>query len=726
MKSKMQKMRLIRLVWVSLFFLTALVPLSAQEKPAGKKFIQHQVVSGETLFSIGKKYNVETSVLLQNNPQLVNGLKAGQVLRIPAEGEPVAGAVASATPAAPDHFIEHKVQRKETFYFISRKYNVAIDQIFQYNPGMTQLRKGDILRIPQWTGTAASRTTVPAPPAEKAETSPAKQSTHLVQPGETLFSISRRYNCSINDILALNPEAKTLKSGMSLVLPGSNEPAPATPKTAPSSDNFIQHTISAGETLFSISRKYNVSADQLVELNPQLQSSFPAGKTIRIPTGNAISATESVAATMPEKRHEAREEISAETEPGGNGRQVPAGCLPRQHFSGNNESVHIALLLPLFIEDNFALNSSATPLTAESAPETQKPDSTVVPQQTASSRKFYGSSENFIHFYEGVLLAVDSLQKTGVRVKLSVFDTEQKASKVRQLIAKDQLRGADLIIGPIFPQEQKEASEYATRNQIPMISPLSSASDNTQNNPWFFQINPTRDYIIRKTAEYAAKEYAGANFVALRMGSFEGTPEATLINQVKEKISAQNGKSSFHTYDLRGQGVAGLRSILSADRENVVIIPSANEGDVSVALSNLNNLAGDFKITLLATNRFTQFESIDQEHLHNVQLEYLAPYWIDYKSPVTRSFTRKFRENFKTEPNQFSIQGYDVTFYFVSALQSYGRNFTGCLPYLQVELAQGNYHFKRYNSNGGYMNYGLNVISYDRSYNVVRKTITGN
>lgn len=162
--------------------------------------------------------------------------------------------------------------------------------------------------------------------------------------------------------------------------------------------------------------------------------------------------------------------------------------------------------------------------------------------------------------------------------------------------------------------------------------------------------------------------------------------------------------------------------MLMPNRKNVILLPTQNEAEVSVGVSNIHTLAPNFDITIIGSNRYQQFESINQEYFHDGQLEYLAPYWPEYTSDITRSFVRRFRDYFKTEPNQYSMQGYDVTYFFGKAVYFYGSDFSRCLNTMELPLVQGNYHFAPTPS-GGYINEGLHVISFTRDYRVVRKEV---
>ena len=151
----------------------------------------------------------------------------------------------------------------------------------------------------------------------------------------------------------------------------------------------------------------------------------------------------------------------------------------------------------------------------------------------------------------------------------------------------------------------------------------------------------------------------------------EGTEEGKLVNLIQEKLynsgflNRSNG-ASFSVYDLEKEGPFGLRRILSKTKENVVYVPTSDEGEISVAVSNVNNLADDFSITLIGSSRFQQYKSIEIEQFHRMKLKYVAPYWVDYEKPATIGFIRKFKDNFYTEPNSFGMQGYDIAFYFLN------------------------------------------------------------
>ncbi len=757
---KIVEMRNILRSLAILIFINILCPVNAQDDTAsrqvvidGKTYIMHTVKGGETLYSIGKHYDVEVMMILNNNPQLLFGLKAGDILKIPVTTQDQISPL-DGSGRLPDRLIVHEVKRRETLYSVSRQYGVTIDDILNFNPGMGQLRRGDNIRIPQWDKKSVDFEPAAVPDAGKLEFF-----LHQVAAGETFFAISGKYGIAVQQLQEANPEVPVLKPGIKLRIPGQSpgleKEAPA---ARPSLEEFSEHVIVSGETLFSLTRKYNVTAERLVELNPALDGSFKTGTVVRIPIAPEIFKDEGFV-EYPVQKGETLYRIarfySVTTDelitwnpfleyrniiPGDTLKVIP-GLMAEQPVTGEedifraahsecdnlkynrleNRTVNVVMLLPLLAENNNALNTDQVlDLNPGLTENSFSPDSVqIIKNDGGPQIKFHGNSENFIHFYEGAMLAVDSLREKGVNVRLTVFDTEQKDSRIRHLIATDRLKDADLIIGPVYPNEQKEVAEYAMRNEIPMVSPLSATDDFSRVNPWFFQVNPPRDIINEVTADYVASKYANSNFIVLRTGN--SAQDNELARLVKEKISTTNNRAGrFRNCDFQKDALAGLRNLLDTAQKNIIILTSTNEAEVSIGMSNIHTLAPAFDITVIGSNRFPQFESINQEYFHDGQLEFLAPYWPDYKKEVTRSFVKKFRNYFKTEPNQYSMQGYDVTYFFVEAISRFGRDFRNCVHTAIPQLVQGNYRFGKLPS-GGYVNKGLSVVSYTKDFRVVTR-----
>ncbi|MBN2773290.1 MAG: LysM peptidoglycan-binding domain-containing protein, partial [Prolixibacteraceae bacterium] len=746
--------------------------------------------------------------LIQYNPALVQGLKAGDYIRIPYKKGITLNNNVDQEQQKPSEFIIHKIQRRETPYFVAKKYGIQIEDIYKYNPDLKKFKKGLEIKIPVFKSEVVTETILksePVPDVIEPEIS-GDFIEYKVAPGDNPYSISKKYNRSLQEFYKFNPEYKNAKIPIGTVVKFPRETAMPNTEIKREGEYFY-HLIETGETLYGLTKKYNISERELKDLNPVLENGFPAGVELKIPVSylpelsvipvnddafmrHQVVAGETLtrlsvnynvgiaeikkANPVLQKRDgllegeiilipkipepvvientdirpdninpdKLQENILPEPDDSfyevETIVEVPEGCKPSETGPYFYEKFRIALMLPLFLEANDTLNNKPVridTLLAETTDDMIIEVDTIETEYSDENKvwNFYNrgnlNTEEILHFYEGVLLAVDSMRNKGMNIELSVYDTRLERHVVDSLITTDEFLAFDLIIGPVSGSLQKTVADFAAKNRIPIVSPLSVDGSITQNNPYYFQVFPTREYMLKKTAEYIADEYFNSNFIVLQIGNPD--PDNKLfVEMCSEKLFNSGYYSdvnnvSFRYYDFNKYGGQGISRILSKTRENVFIIPSFDEGEVSVAVSNINNNAADYDITVIGNYRYKQFESIDQEHFHNVKLKYYYPYWVDYSSPVVTKIVSEFRNYFKTDPNQYSMQGFDVAFYFLNAFWSYGKNFESCLPYMDCQLTQGNYKFEKVSQFGGFMNHGLSLISYERDYTVRKKETAG-
>ena len=174
----------------------------------GKKYYIHIIEKGESLYAIHKKYNIPLDVLKKENPSVVDGLSVGEKIFIPVKRKDIEEVVLDG------NFITHVVQKKQTLYSISKLYKVQQKEIIAVNPDLTNgLKEGQLIKIPV--------------KKLKAEVNDIKdvqitsnRRTHVVSKGETLYSLSKTYDVSVEEIKEVNnglPQG--LREGETIILP---------------------------------------------------------------------------------------------------------------------------------------------------------------------------------------------------------------------------------------------------------------------------------------------------------------------------------------------------------------------------------------------------------------------------------------------------------------------------------------------------------------------------
>jgi cell wall-associated NlpC family hydrolase len=208
--------------------------------------------------------------------------------------------------------IKHNVKSGESIYSIARKYDVTEKEIYELNPKL----KGSVLGLKTIVSIPNKKFKVeekkpkvakkeiavePIKKEDKNEDTQLNYITHIVKPKETLYSLSKQYGVTMEEICEMNPELKTgnLKKGTKLKfrntnsIPDTTEEIKTQPKvvdepkvTETSSKDAIIHKVQPKETLFRISKKYGVSVSELQKLNPNLPSGLPVGYNLVVKEGN--------------------------------------------------------------------------------------------------------------------------------------------------------------------------------------------------------------------------------------------------------------------------------------------------------------------------------------------------------------------------------------------------------------------------------------------------------
>jgi LysM repeat protein/ABC-type branched-subunit amino acid transport system substrate-binding protein len=552
-------------------------------------------------------------------------------------------------------FSFHSVRNNETVFSIAKENGVTPEDIYRYNPKSREnIRPGDVLQIPKPDNLLNGRS--------KEQKEDQAFTLHKVRRKETLYFISQKYKCTPEEILKLNPGITgSIKKGTVLKVPNPDY-LPQSAKATATPDKFFEYRVVSGDNYFQMKKRFGIDREELIELNPTLKNGFNAGMVIRIPAIN----------TQPQR--EAKEENLPVADKETNvGEGIPLDA---------NRTYNIAFYLPFC----GSLNDSAN----------------LSPKTT-----------NYLEFYEGAMLAVDKMTSVGMKLKLYVYDTYQDPKIAEQLVKKPEFLSLDLIIGPVYPECQKIITELSAKNHIPMVSPLVSDSRFVSGNPYYFQINPDRNFRLTGTADYIISEYSKQNVIVLNRGN-NNYDQKILIDRLKGKINAKG----FHIYNLWSDGIEGLESLLKPEDENIVVMTDDDEANISVAITRLNTVSKKFKITLIGLQEYSRLQSINIEYLHDLKLHYLAPYFIDYNDPQVTGFIDKYRLNFSAEPTQFSFQGYDVTINFLTDLRLFGKKFVSMNPIPKTNLLQAEYNFQKVTNFGGYVNHTFFVIEYSDNYEV--------
>lgn len=279
--------------------------------------------------------------------------------------------VLNAQTAGDAGFFLHTVAQGQSLYSISRMYNVPVSDIVRLNPGSDQkIRTGATLKIPQ---------------ASAAKQGPQY---HTIQRGETLYQLTVKYGVTAQAICAANPglSASNFRVGQVIVVPAPDGKTEAQPSSTLAKQGSEQakdewktmHKVQRRETIFSICRQYGISEEELLAANPELKKGkLKRGTFLFIPYPEA--ERQAMAEVIEAAKQAAAEPTNEE--------------LFRQNAAEKKpiHTIKVALVLPFSKENG-----------AQRGPQTR-----------------------IVEFYEGFLMAADSLKRQGVSMDIYAYDTKE-------------------------------------------------------------------------------------------------------------------------------------------------------------------------------------------------------------------------------------------------------------------------------------------------------------
>ena len=551
----------------------------------------------------------------------------------------------------------HTVEQGQTVYGISIMYNVSEEDIYRLNPSSREfIRIGEKLKIPQKETLNAS-----------SESMDNIFVFHTIQPQETLFGVSRQYNLTVEDLSKANPglSPQTFAAGKNIRIPVTQVQLPITEKRIVTKE--IDYTVKRRETMYSICRTFNVTSDQLIQLNPELSKGLKAGMVIKIPV-------------------ETEEIITIQ--PGSNEYDINALMAYRNSYQ-KVDVIKIALLLPF--------NSS---------------DSDISGTRT--------------EFYEGFLLAVEKMRNTGVSIELSPFNIGDGIQATKEVLQNGQITNINLIIGGNTNEQIELIADFALKNGIKYVIPFSARSDQlTSSNASIFQVNTPSQYLFPYATALGCSLFSNYNiiFVNTNDSKEDKTP---FVRTFKSDLTQRNISYRDLTYNANTFS-SDINALLSPTKPNVFV-------PLSSSIEALNKIRGPLRaladskpsnqITLFGYPEWQKYTEDCLEDFYALNTHIYTSFFANTLSPEMQKFNARYaywyNKNMIQAYPRYAILGYDIGMYFISAFHLFGANFENSLRKFNHDSLQYGFHFERVNNWGGFINTNLYIVRFQKDYTITR------
>ena len=673
-----------------------------------KDYYLHDVKTGETLEDISKAYQISVENLMLYNPELKNGMKVGMVL-----GIPVQDSQGSDNGSDDENVSQEPKEETE---------NVQKDSDNESANGQGQKPEQDTNSLngpndnlgTETVGDPVVKEEVsPVAPAEK----PGKKTTkkgssggqYTVQPKEDLYDIAKKFGVDIADLKAINVGlTNNPKRGTVIEIPRIiNE------------NDYIVHRCELNERVTSLLKRWKVDEAEFRKKNVSVGSHVFENQVVLIPIQPITDfywiqdQDEEFADEEEQTDVHVNLEMDFEEEIG----EVPVCEASPQNAT---KRYKVALMVPLYLHDIGSVEVSK-----EKAAKAQK-----------------SRSMSFLQFYEGFMIAAETLEKQGLKLDLTVIDVTDNVSTAENALNQIQGMDLDLIVGPFFGKSFSIIEEYAKTNGIVVVNPLSTRESVIENNPNVVKVKPGDIGMILSISGLVKNTYSNANvFIVSR----EKATDTVFLNQLEHHLNlavneevtvsgdeflnfARNeserlemGSRLVPTLDVEGQvystddfqngsmdevvmsnsvkrysysEMGKLKSQLSGVRTKLVIAYGDDNVFATQVLNSLTMSADRFPITLVCAPDWQKHEKLLVENLLKMNAIYVSDFFVDYQDDDAKRFVRRFRSKYVSEPQNYAFEGYDVGYYFLNALMQYGSDdLVGCLHCYEASLLHTHYRF---------------------------------
>lgn len=559
---------------------------------------------------------------------------------------------------------------------------------------------------------------------------------HTIEKGQSLYSIASMYGVSQSEIIKLNPGSdEKIFIGRSLRIP----------RSTANVQKETYHTIEAGETLYRLTVKYNVSAKAIVDANPGLSAeNFRIGQVIRIPStaeagtaGSEADITVTVDTEIPGpvqsrcrdmhkvKRKETVFSISREY--GISEAELVAANPELKGETKIKRGTYLCIPYPKAQVEQ-SMNPQDIPTDSELFSENKKATERYTTIKAAIILPFLdgvskSESARMVEYYEGLLMAVDSLKRKGTSIDLYTYNSGPESSSLNALLGKSEMKDMDIIFGPLYQQHIKPLADFAKKHDTRLVIPFTSKDNTVFQNPAVYQINTPQSYLYSEVYDHFVRQFPNANVIFIEAS--QGTKDkAEFIKGLKDELRNRAIPMKSLKEDVTA---ASLKTVLRADRENIFIPTSGSNLTLNNILPQLTMLVREQPDSRIHLFGYPEWQTYTKDHLEaffELDTYFYSSFYTNNLLPAAINFTKNYRRWYGKDMDErypkFGMLGFDTGYFFLRGLSRYGSAFEKNMQELDLVPIQTGFKFQRVNNWGGFINKKVFFVHFTKNYELVK------
>lgn len=278
-----------------------------------------------------------------------------------------------------------------------------------------------------------------------------------------------------------------------------------------------------------------------------------------------------------------------------------------------------------------------------------------------------------LEFYEGAQLAIDSLQKEGAPLDITVYDTKSTTKNISQILQSPDFQNTELIIGHVSPLELRQLANASLRKNIPFINANFPNDGNITNNQSLVILNSTLKTHCEGIYKFLQKNYATSPITVFRK---KGATEDKLKNyfiDIEKNTSSVPLKLKYITLEDNFDSKF-LQHYLDSNIQNVFIVASLDEVFAKNFCFQLSSLAKTYETKVIGMPTWDNINDFSQPLYNGLEIMYTTPFYINPNDSLVAQIQQYFKTNFYMRPSDMVFRGFETTYHFAKLLQQHGSN----------------------------------------------------
>lgn len=308
-----------------------------------------------------------------------------------------------------------------------------------------------------------------------------------------------------------------------------------------------------------------------------------------------------------------------------------------------------------------------------------------------------------VEYYEGLLMAVDSLKRTGTSIDLYTYNSGPESASLNSILGKSEMKDMDIIFGPLYQQHIEPLAEFAKKQDTRLVIPFTSKDNTVFQNPAVYQINTPQSYLYSEVYDHFVRQFPNANVIFIE-ASQGAKDKAEFIKGLKDELRNRSIPMKSLKEDVT---VESLKTVLRTDRENIFIPTSGSNLTLIKILPQLTLLVREQPESRIHLFGYPEWQTYTKDHLEaffELDTYFYSSFYTNNLLPAAINFTKNYRRWYGKEMDErypkFGMLGFDTGYFFLKGLARYGSSFEKNMQGLDLVPIQTGFKFQRVNNWG--------------------------